>query len=233
MKRFKLPIRDFSFLTSDEIRDRFDDFKYGRIDFDSDIGYMLKVDLEYPEDLHDKHNDYPLAPERLTVTDDMLGPYARTYPNRPKPMPKLVPNLQNKEKYVLHYLHLKLYLDLGMKLTRIHRVLEFKLEAWMRAYVDLCTNKRKDASTDFEKDFWKLCVNAVFGKSMENIRHRVNVRLIHDPVVGIKAASKPTFESSKIVNDDLVMVHMKKMRILLNKPIYTGFAILDLSKVIV
>jgi len=82
-----------------------------------------------------------------------------------------------------------------MKLTRIHRVLEFKQEAWMRAYVDLFTNKRKDATTDFEKDFWKLCVNAVFGKSMENLRNRVNVRLIHDAVAGVKAVVKPTFES--------------------------------------
>jgi hypothetical protein len=119
-----------------------------------------------------------------------------------------------------------------MKLTRIHRILEFRQEAWMRTYVKLCIDNRKLATSDFEKDFWKLAVNSVFGKSMENVRNHINVRLIHDPIAGIKAVAKPTFESSRIVNEDLVMVHMKKLRLMLDKPIYTGFAILDLSKVI-
>jgi len=102
----------------------------------------------------------------------------------------------------------------------------------MRSYVRLCTDNRKNASSEFEKDFWKLCVNATFGKSMENVRNRVNVRLIHDPLAGITAVAKPTFVSSKIINDDLVMIHATKPCVTLDKPIFTGFCILELSKVI-
>jgi len=164
------------------------------------------------------------------VTEDMLSPYARSFPTIPKPAEKLVPNLMDKTKYVVHYTNLKLYLDLGMKLKRIHRILEFTQEAWLKPYVDHCTKMRQQSTSDFEKDFWKLCINAVFGKSMENVRNHVNVRLIHDPIVGIKAVSKPTFVCSKIINDDLVMVQMLIKQLRMNKPIYTGFCILELSK---
>jgi len=132
----------------------------------------------------------------------------------------------------LYYENLKLYIQLGMKLLRIRRVVEFSQRPWMRPYVELCTQMRRNATSDFEKDFWKLCVNATFGKSMENLRNRVNIRLIHDPIAGIKAASKPTFLRSKIINTDLVMVQQVKQRLVLNKPIYTGFCILELSKCI-
>jgi len=100
----------------------------------------------------------------------------------------------------------------------------------LKPYVEHCTKMRQRSISDFEKDFWKLCVNAVFGKSMENMRDRVNVRLIHDRVAGIKAASKPTFVCSKIINNDLVMVQNAVKQLRMNKPIYTGFCILELSK---
>lgn len=230
MSENKFPISGFGFLSEEEISDRYGDFEFSRIDRDSDTGYILEVDLEYPPELHDLHNDYPLAPETMTVTEEMLGPYAKTFPDRPKPTKKLIPNLLNKTKYVLHYENLKLYLKLGLKLTCIHRVLKFKQKAWMKEYVDFCIDMRKKATSDFEKDFWKLCVNAVFGKSMENVRNRVNIRLLDNEDAAIKAVAKPTFTSSRIINDDLVMIHMRRLRVLLNKPIYTGFCILDLSK---
>jgi hypothetical protein len=123
-------------------------------------------------------------------------------------------------------------LELGMRLGRIHRVMEYKQKAWMQPYVELCTEKRKRATSDFHKDFWKLCVNAVYGKSMEDVRKHVNVRLINDRVAGIKAASKPTFVCSKIINEDLVMVQNAVKTLRMTKPIYTGFTILELSKTV-
>ena len=232
MSENKFPVNQFRFWSEDEINDKYDVFRLSKIDKDSDTGYILEVDLEYPPELHDLHNDYPLAPEKLTVTDEMLGPYARTFPDRPKPTEKLVPNLQNKTKYVLHYENLKLYLKHGLRLTKIHRVLEFRQKAWLKEYVDFCIEMRKQATTDFEKDFWKLCVNAVFGKSMENVRNRVNVRLGFNYNTVVKVVANPNYITSRIINDNLIMNHMARQRILLNKPIYTGFCILELSKVL-
>ena len=124
----------------------------------SEIGYFLEVDLEYPDNLHELHNDYLLAPEKLAVSSDMLSKYCKEIADRYKikvgDVKKLIPNLGNKTKYVLHYRNLQLYLSLGMKLTKIHRVLKFKQSDWMKKYIDFNTEKRKNAANDFDKDFF-------------------------------------------------------------------------------
>ena len=123
----------------------------------SDTGYILEVDLEYPDVLHELHNDYPLAPEKISVSNDVLSAYCRKiadkYDIKVGDVKKLVPNLGNKTKYVLHYRDLQLYLSLGMKLKKIHRTLQFKQFDWMKRYIDFNTEKRKNAVNDFEKDF--------------------------------------------------------------------------------
>ena len=136
------------------------------------IGYILKVDLEYPEKLHLLHNDYPLAPEKLAIPYDMLSDYCKKiadeYEIKVGDVKKLIPNLGNKTNYVLHYRNLQLYLSLGMKLTKIHRVLRFKQSDWMKKYIDFNTKKRTNAANSFEKDFLKLMINSVYAKTMEN-----------------------------------------------------------------
>jgi hypothetical protein len=116
-----LPIGAFRYLFDWEV-DIFDPLQ---IPDDNEKGYILEVDLEYPPELHGKHNDYPLAPEKLKVTPEMLSPYCQSFSRHGISSEKLIPNLQSKSKYVLHYSALKLYLQLGMKLSKIHRVLEF------------------------------------------------------------------------------------------------------------
>ncbi|XP_063420723.1 uncharacterized protein LOC134705941 [Mytilus trossulus] len=197
-------------------------------------GFILEVDLEYPRELHDDHNEYPLAPEKLKVTNDTLSPYAE------KPLDdlnlkgtsteKLIPNLHPKQKYVVHYRNLKLYLSLGMKLTKIYRVMTFEQRPWLKTYIDFNTEKRKLATNEFEKDFFKLINNAVFGKTMENLRKRTDIKLLNGQSKARKLISKPKFHAFKIFNDDLVAVHMLKQRLYLNRLIYVGFTILDLSK---
>ena len=196
-------------------------------------GLILEVDLEYPNELHDLHNDYPLAPEKVKVTENMLSDYCKSiadkYSISTGLVHKLIPTLGKKEKYVLHYRNLQLYIDLGLKVTKVHRVLEFDQSPWLKQYIDFNTEKRKNAKNAFEKDF-KLMNNSVFGKTMENIRKRVDVRLVTDEKKLLKLTSKPTYVSSKIFNENLVAVHKIKETLTLNRPAYVGMCILDLSK---
>ena len=142
-----LPYEKFEWL------ENIDGFNVMTINEKSDIGYILEVDLEYPDELHELHNDYPLAPEKLAVTNDMLSKYCKEiadkYDIKVGDVKKLIPNLGNKTKYVLHYRNLQLYLSLGMKLTKIHRVLKFKQSNWMKKYINFNTKKRPNAANSF------------------------------------------------------------------------------------
>ena len=117
---------------------------------DSKKGVILEVDLEYPQELHDLHNDYPLAPEKMKVTKEMLSPYCESIREKfnisIRQVHKLIPTLNKKEKYVLHYRNLQLYTDLGVKIKKVHRALEFNQSPWLRQYIDINTQKRTKAS---------------------------------------------------------------------------------------
>ncbi|XP_065193853.1 uncharacterized protein LOC135825046 [Sycon ciliatum] len=180
---------------------------------DSPRGYFLQVDLVVPEEVHDYLNDYPPAPERMIVTEDMMSPYQRTLIEKLKVtglnVPKLVPNLCNKASYVLHYRNLQLYIELGLKVTSVSQVLSFQQEPWMEPYIRKNTELRKQASSDFEKDLYKLLNNAVFGKTMENVRKRVNLNLMRaedEKHRLLKAVAKPSFDRVVIYDKDLLGV---------------------------
>ena len=145
---------------------------------------------------------------------------------------KLIPNLGDKVRYVVHYKTLRYYLSLGMKLARVHRVLSFKQSNWLKKYVDFSTEKRKQNNDEFSKHLYKLLNNCIYGKSIENIRKRMNVKLINDKKVYLKRVNKPSFISSKILDKNFVAVHCSKKVLTLNKPIYVGFCILELSKLL-
>ena len=225
-----LPTGGFRWMTQKQI-DKIDLNKYNE---ESKKGLILEVDLKYPKDLHDLHNDYPLAPEKIKVKKEMLSNYCETirskYNISTGLVEKLIPTLSNKERYVLHYRNLKLYTKLGLEVDKYHRVLEFDQSPWLKQYIDYNTEKRKNAKNDFEKDFFKLMNNSVFGKTMENLRKRVDVRLVTDEKKLLKLTSKPTYVSSKIFNENLVAVHKIKETLTLNRPAYVGMCILDLSK---
>ena len=171
-----LPYGEFEWLKN---VDRFD---LNPISEKSPIWYFFEVDLECPDELHEWHNDYPLAPETLAVSSNILSKYCKkiadNYKIKVGDIKKLIPNLGNKTKYVLLYRNFQLYLSLGMKLTKIHRVLEFKQSDRMKKYIDFNTVKRMNAAHDFEKDFFKLMINSVYGKTMEDLRKRISVRLV-------------------------------------------------------
>ena len=139
----------------------------------SQIGYILEVDLEYPDEIHELHNDYPLAPEKYAVFDDMLSRYCKKIADECEikvgDVKKLIPNLGNKTNYVVHYRNLQLYLSLKMKLSKIHEVLKYKQSDWMKKYINFNTEKKNNAANDFEEDFFKLMIDSVHGKTMENL----------------------------------------------------------------
>ena len=143
---------------------------------------------------------------------------------------KLIPNLGNKNKYVLHYRNLQLYFSLGMKLTKIHKVLKFKQSDLIKKYIDFNTKKRMSATNDFEKDFFKLMINSVYGKTMENLRKRINVRFVNNKKGLLKYTSRPTYVTHKLFNKNFAAIHEIKQVLVLNKPIYVGLTVSDLSK---
>ena len=177
-------------------------------------GYVFEVDLEYPRDLWKSHNDYPLAPELMKVNG----------------VEKLICHFKPRKNYVIHYKNLLQCLEMGMKLTAVYRGISFKQSAWMEPYIRKNTELRKCAVNSFEKDFFKLMNNSVFGKTIENIRKRQNVFLVDNRKTAIKLSSKPNFDRCTIFDKNLIAVHMKNTEVYFNKPVYVGQAILDLSK---
>ncbi|MEW8615643.1 MAG: DNA polymerase, partial [Candidatus Thiodiazotropha sp.] len=202
---------------------------------DDSEGFILEVDLEYPEDLHDAHNAYPLAPERMVVQKKWMSEYQHNLLGvgvAPTEVEKLVPNLHNKDRYVLHYRNLQLYMSLGMRLIKVHRALRFGQSPWMESYIRMNTGLRKKAASDFEKDLYKLMNNSVFGKTMENLRKRVDVKLVrsHEGDKLRRLIASPAFARANIFDDDLAAIQVHKSRLVLNRPVYVGMSILDLSK---
>ena len=208
----KLPTNGFKWLTDKEIENLFNN---QIVQVWEKTPCILEVDIEYPKELHDLHNDYPFCPERVECDNGVK---------------KLIPNLRDKNNYVIHYKNLMQCLKAGLKLKKIHRGIKFYESAFLKPYINKNTSLRTKAKNDFEKDFFKLMNNSVFGKTMENIRNRVNVKLVNSEDKFKKLVAKPNFLSRKIFNENLVSVHMKKTSLTMNKPVYLGMCILDLSK---
>ena len=181
---------------------------------DTNQGFIFEVDLDYPETLWESHNDYPLAPEKIKIDN----------------IEKLICSFKPKRHYVVHYKNLKQYLKEGMILKKVHRGIKFYQSSWLEPYIRKNTDLGKHAETVFEKDFFKLMNNSVFGKTIENIRKRQNLFLIDKEDKALKLIAKPNFETVTIFDENLVAIHMKKTEIYFNKPIYLGQAILDISK---
>ena len=227
----KLPYRSLKWddkITEDDI-----------INYDNGrTGYILEVDLEYPKELHDLHNDYPLAPEVMNVKSNMLSEkQVEIYKlingsKEPKDekTKKLILNLNDKSKYVVHIRTLQFYLKHGLKLKKIHRAIKFEQEEILKPYIEFNTEKRKNARNDFEKDIFKLLNNAVFGKTMEDKRKHLDFEIVSDERRFLKCVNNPSFKHSHIINENLVGVEKRKPKLKLDKPIFIGMSILDLSK---
>ena len=197
-----LPTGNFKWMTSNEI-DEWENHPC-----------VLECDIDIPEELHDKFNDFPPLPERKLINK----------------VEKLIPNLWNKRGIILHWRILKQALALGCKLVKIHRGISFDEKPWLKTFIDMNVILRQKSKNAFEKDFFKLMNNAVFGKTMENIRKRKDIRPINSEEQFLKLTSKPNFDHFTIFDETLVAAHMRKTSLLFNKPVYVEQAILDISK---
>ena len=186
-------------------------------DEDSDKGYILEVDVKYPKKLHDLHSDLPFLPKRMKI-------------NKCK---KLVCNLRNKKKYVVHIRSLKQALNHRLKLKKVHRIIEFNQEAWLETYIDMNAELRKIAKNDFKKDSFKLMNNAVFGKTIENVRKHRDIKLVTTDKKRSKLVSEPNYHTINCISENLSIIEMRRTKVKMNKPIYLGLSILEISKILV
>ena len=182
----------------------------------SDKGYILEVDVDYPSKLHKFHSDMPFLPESVKIDKTQ----------------KLVCNLRDKKKYVVHISILKQTLNHGLKLKKVHRVIEFNQKAWLKKYIDMNIELRKKGSNNFEKDYFKLMNNAVFGKTMENVRKHRDIKLVRTDLKRNKLVSEPNYHTMKPISENLSIIEMKKVKVKMNKLIYLGLSILEISKII-
>ena len=184
---------------------------------DSSKGYILEVEFEYPKDLHNLHSNLPFLSERMKI----------------KKCSKLVRNLYEKKKYVVHIRALKQALNHGLIFKKVHRVVQFNQEARLKPYIKKNAKLRTEAKNDFEKYFSKLMNISVFGKTMENVRKHRDIKLITTDKRRNQLVSEPNYHTTKWFAEDLLATEMKKTKVKMNKPVYLGWSILDIRKTLI
>ena len=183
---------------------------------ESDIGYLLVVDVIYPENLFKEHQYLPFLPNQTKINK----------------VNKLTCDLCDKKQYSIYIATLKQALVKGLNLETVHSAINFKQDAWLKPYVDKNTNLRMHAANEFEKDFYKLLNNSVYGKTMENVRMHRDIRLVTSDKKRSTLASEPNYYSSKHISDSLLIMEMTLREVYMNKPVYLGQVILDISKML-
>ena len=208
----KLPVNGFKWVNN-EINEEF----IKNYDENSGKGYILEVDVKYPRKLHDLYSDLPFLPKRMKIDK----------------CKKLVCNLPNKKEYIVHIKSLKQALNYRLKLKKIHRIIELNQETWLKSDIDMNTDLRKVAKNDFKKDFFKLMNNAVFGKTIENIRKHRDIKLVTTNKRRNKLVSEPNYHTINYISEDLSITEMNKAKVKVNKPIYLGLSMLEISKLLI
>ena len=202
---------------------------------DNEYGYFVECNLEYPVEIKEKTKNFPFCPYQTKADPNLFSGYMNNI-NQPnyKPTSKLMCDVTNKSKYMIHYRMFKFYLNQGMKVTKIHTIYRFKQSPWLGKYIDHNTQKRTVAKTNFEKDLYKLMNNAFFGKTMENVRDRTNLEFIDHSQIDqiIKRQSKLSFKGIVDHYSKFSVYKFDKEKTVFDKPIYLGFTVLELSKLL-
>ena len=227
----KLPLRGFKWVEEKE----FETLDWENMETEGDEGYVLEVDLKYPDYLHEYHGNLPLAPENVEVNYFNLSPTAKKLlemsgGKKSYKDVKLMGTFYDREDYIIHFKLLKLYLQLGMKLKKVHRVIRFEQSEFIKPFIEKCTWNRQQSKTKFEQDQFKKLANSVYGKTIQNVRNYVRVKLHLNMDSLMNAASDSGFKNYNIISENLVQTNHKLERIEHKQPLFIGFAILELSK---
>ena len=212
----KLPCKNFEWIIDHEILSTLISQLPSEDCENSDTGYIFEVDLHTAADLHDRLDQLPPAP------------ISEALPN--SSVKKLLLHHKDKSHYLIHFRLLQQFMSMGVKVTNVHRAISFRQDYVFKSYIDSNTAKRAASTTSFAKSYYKLKNNSLYGKTVENIRKRKNLRLCNTPKKLITYASKPTFKSSIAITENLVAAILAKDAICLNRPVYIGQAVLDMSK---
>ena len=202
---------------------------------DSDIGYLIEVDLKYPNNIKEKTKNFPFCPENKKISPDKFSDYMKEVrPDAYVQSSKLICDQFDKQNYLTHYRMLKFYIRHGMIVDKVHSIISFKQSRWLEKYISYNTEKRNKAMSDFEKDFYKLLNNAFYGKTMENVRNRLKIKFVQkdDHKEIIKQQSKLTFNGIHKSYENCDSYTFRKNEVLMDKPIYLGFTVLELSKLV-
>ena len=227
-----LPVGEFRWMNQQEV----DKFDLSNIPHNSRMGFIVECDLTYPENLHDMHNDFPLAAEKMMVQTSDWSSYMHKLATENgidanfRGAEKLIPHLGPRKHYVTHYLNLSYYIKQGMKLEKIHRILTFTQSAFMRPYIDFCTNLREKTNNEFQSNLFKLFSNACYGKLLQNPSHNVNMKLVTTSHQFHKLSRKPNFKSMTIYNKHLAGIEMKPQSMMMNKALQIGMVCLEEAK---
>jgi hypothetical protein len=219
MMNCRFPDGEYQWVENEELEDLKKNLM--QIPPDSDYGYILVVDLKYPQNLHDFHNCFPFCCERIKINHTE----------------KLVMNLNDKSNYCIHYLNLQQAIFYGLELTRVHKAIKFHQSDWLKGYINLCATLRQNPNnTEFEKLLFKLMANVIFGKMIQSTDKYKNVKLVTAWKKGGKSmdASRlvrnPNFKSFTIFHENFVAIEMQQRKVLYDRPTIVGFTILELSK---
>ena len=202
---------------------------------DSDIGYFIEVDLTYPNNIKGKTKNFPFTPVNKKINPEKFNDYMKEIkPDTYIQTKKLICDFSDMKNYLVHYRMLKFYLRHGMIIDQVHNIISFKQSKWLEKYISFNTQKRNKAKNDFEKDFYKLLNNAFYGKTMENVRNRLKIKFIKkdDHKEIIKQQSKLTFNGIHKSYENCDSYTSKQNEVLMDKPIYLGFSVLELSKLL-
>lgn len=233
MSMFFMPLDGYRWMTDEEVAN----FDISQIMNESETGYILEVTLEYPEELHESHSTFPLAPHHLDISEDMLSPYASgvLYELNKKTKykaRKLTSTFLRREKYFCHGINLKYYLEKGMKLVKIHRGITFRQTSFLKPYIDMCTKKRAEAKTKTVKNMMKLLCNSLYGKFIESGANRFDCKFVNTEEKAMRYHTDPRFRGLKIISETLSLCFQAQSELRLNQSWAIGFSILELSKYI-
>ena len=209
----KLPINKFKWI---EDTSHFNEDFIKNYNGKANERYILEVEVQYPEKLHELHNDMLFLPERMKI----------------KKVEKHFTNLYDKTEHVIHIRNLKQALNHGLILKKVHRVIKFDEKTWLKPYIDMTTKLRQKAKNNFEKDFFKFMNNVLFGKIMENVKNHGNIKFVTTEWRRNYLVSQPNYHTKKFFTVNSLAIEMRKTQIIMNKPVFLGLSILDLSKIV-